>query len=210
MFAIIQRGGPLMYLIAVCSILALAITIERLFHFYRAKIDTRSFLREIASAIKKNQIVEAIEICDRTPGPVAHTLKEGILRHDSPKEDIKEAVSNAAMVEIPRLEKNLGVLATVAHITPLLGLLGTVSGMIRCFQVIQEKASMFSPVNPSDLAEGIWVALITTAAGLTVAIPTLVAYNYLVSRVNNFVLDVERSATDLVTMLSKRSDGYQQ
>ena len=205
MISIIQRGGPLMYLILFCSVIALAVIIERLFHFYRARIDTQNFLEGIFNSIKGNKIVEAIEACDKTPGPVARILKQGILKHDRPRDEIKETLNDAALHEVPLLEKNLGVLSTVAHITPLLGLLGTVSGMIACFQVIQEKASAFNPVSPGDLAEGIWVALITTAAGLTVAIPTLVAYNYLVSRVNKFVLDMEKGSIELVNMLLARS-----
>lgn len=164
-------------------------------------------MEDLGKQLKHNKIVEAIDYCDRTPGPVAHTLKAGILKHDRARTEIKEAVEGAALSEVPRLEKNLGVLATIAHITPLLGLLGTVAGMIRCFQVIQLKASAFNPVSPGDLAEGIWIALITTAAGLTVAIPTLVAYNYLVNCVNNLVLDMERSTTELINILSQRSEG---
>ncbi|MEA3329019.1 MAG: MotA/TolQ/ExbB proton channel family protein [Candidatus Omnitrophota bacterium] len=209
MFSIIQKGGPLIYLILFCSVLALAVVVDRLFHLYRARIDTDNFLKEISGSIKKNKIVEAIDLCDRTPGPIAHTLKAGIVKHDRSREEIKEAVNDAAVHEVPRLEKNLGVLATIAHVTPLLGLLGTVNGMIRCFQIIQEKASAFNPVSPGDLAQGIWVALLTTAAGLTVAIPALVAYNYLVSRVDSFVLDMEKSATDLVNILAQRSEGYE-
>ena len=209
MFDVIQKGGPLMYLIILCSIIALAVVIERLWHLYRAKINTQEFMQDLSRHIRKNKIVEAIDFCDQTPGPIASTLKAGILKHDRARDEIKEAVQDASLDEVPRLEKNLGVLATIAHITPLLGLLGTVAGMIRCFQAIQAKASAFNPISPGDLAEGIWMALITTAAGLTVAIPTLVAYNYLVSRVNNFVLDMERSATELINTLSQRSEGYE-
>ncbi len=209
MFGIIQKGGPLVYLIILCSIIAVAVVIERLWHLYRARINTRDFLGELSKNIKRNKIVEAIDICDRTPGPIAYTLKAGILKHDRSKEEIREAVQGAALDEVPRLEKNLSVLATIAHITPLLGLLGTVAGMIMCFKEIQVKASAFNPINPGDLAEGIWIALITTAAGLTVAIPSLVAYNYLVSRVNNFVLDMERAAASLIDILSQRSQGYE-
>ena len=209
MFDVIHKGGPLMYLIILCSIIALAVVIERLWHLYRAKINTQEFMQDLSRHIRKNKIVEAIDLCDQTPGPIASTLKAGILKHDRARDEIKEAVQDASLDEVPRLEKNLGVLATIAHITPLLGLLGTVAGMIKCFQAIQTKASAFNPISPGDLAEGIWMALITTAAGLTVAIPTLVAYNYLVSRVNNFVLDMERSATELINTLSQRSEGYE-
>jgi len=103
----------------------------------------------------------------------------------------------------------LPVLATIAHIAPLLGLVGTVTGMIKSFQVIQQKASAMVPVNPGDLAGGIWEALLATLAGLSVAIPTYVAYNYLVSQVDNLVYDMEISATDLVNLLSSRRDTYE-
>jgi biopolymer transport protein ExbB len=112
-------------------------------------------------------------------------------------------MEDASLYEIPTLEKNLTALATVAHISPLLGLLGTVTGLVRCFQVIQLKSSSFTPVNPGDLAGGIWEALITTVAGLIIAIPMFVIYNYLVSRVNNFILEMERSATEVVNLLSE-------
>ncbi|MBU1148008.1 MAG: MotA/TolQ/ExbB proton channel family protein, partial [Candidatus Omnitrophica bacterium] len=94
---------------------------------------------------------------------------------------------------------------TIAHITPLLGLLGTVTGMVRAFQVIQEKSVSFNPVSPGDLAGGIWEALLTTVAGLIVAIPTVVAYNYMVTRVEEFILEMERSATEVTDMLSQRA-----
>ncbi|MDD5436012.1 MAG: MotA/TolQ/ExbB proton channel family protein, partial [Candidatus Omnitrophica bacterium] len=112
-------------------------------------------------------------------------------------------------LEIPRLEKHLPILATIAHIAPLLGLLGTVTGMIKSFQVIQAKAMALTPVNPGDLAGGIWEALLATVAGLAVAIPTYVAYNYLTSQIDNLIFDMERSATDLVNLLSSRRDTYE-
>jgi len=200
---IIQKGGPVMYPILFCSILALAVVFERIYHLYRAKIDTREFMDQIANILRRNRMREALQMCDLTPGPIAHILKAGILKHGRPKQEIKEAIEDAALHEIPRLEKNLGILATVAHIAPLLGLLGTVTGMVRCFQVVQDKTASFNPVNPGDLAGGIWEALLTTVAGLVVAIPTFVAYNYLVSRVDGFVLDMERSATELVNLLTE-------
>ena len=107
------------------------------------------------------------------------------------------------------MEKHLPILATIAHIAPLLGLLGTVSGMIKAFQVIQSKAATMIPVNPGDLAAGIWESLLATLAGLLVAIPTYVAYNYLVNQVDSLAYDMERSATDLVNLLSSRRDTYE-
>ncbi len=188
-----------MYPILLCSVLFLAIFIERLYHYHRARIDTEQFISAIRNVVKNKNIDEAVSICDGTPGPVAHIIKAGILKHDRPKDEIKESIENAGLHEIPRLEKNLSVLATIAHVAPLLGLLGTVMGMINAFQKIQSEGGR---VVPADLAGGIWVALITTAAGLCVAIPAYVAYNYLVRRVNAFVLDMERSATETVELLA--------
>ena len=209
MWDVIQRGGPIRYLIILCSVLAVAVVLERLYNLYRAKINTKEFMTDVATRLKRNKIMEAIDMCNSTPGPIAQIMKAGILKHDRPRSEIREAIEDAGVHEVPRLEKNLGVLATIAHISPLLGLLGTVTGMVRAFQVIQEKATSLYPVNPGDLAGGIWEALITTVAGLSVAIPTFVAYNYLVSRVDGFVLDMEKSATDLVNILTMRSDKYE-
>jgi len=209
MWDLIQKGGPTMYLIIILSVLGLGVVIERLYHLMRARVDANKFMDDITNVLKRNKIIEAIEMCNATPGPIAHIIKAGILKHDRSKPEIKEAVEEAAQLEIPRLEKHLPILATIAHIAPLLGLLGTVIGMIKSFQIIQEKAITMVPVNPGDLAGGIWESLLATLAGLAVAIPTYVAYNYLVSQVDNLVYDMERSATDLVNLLSSRRDTYE-
>ncbi|MFH1996595.1 MAG: MotA/TolQ/ExbB proton channel family protein [Candidatus Omnitrophota bacterium] len=209
MWEVINRGGPMVYLIIICSILALGIVIERAYHLMRARIDTQKFMDQVLTALKRNRIIEAIEMCTNTPGPIAHIVKAGVLKHDRPKSEIKEAIEEAGQVEVPRLEKNIRVLATIARISPLLGLLGTVGGMIKSFQVIQQKATAMVPVNPGDLAGGIWESLLATAAGIAVAIPTFVAYNYLVSNIEGFVNDMEKSTIDLVNILSSRRDTYE-
>jgi biopolymer transport protein ExbB len=195
-------GGPVMWPIMLCSVFALAIIIEKFWHIHRVKIDTSQFLSSILDKIKRHEIREALEICDKTKSPVSHILKAGILKHDRPRPQIKEAIEDASLYEIPKLEKNLSTLATLAHISPLLGLLGTVTGMVRAFQVIQAKATTLHPVSPGDLAGGIWEALLTTVLGLMVAIPTFVAYNYLVSRINSFILEMEKAATELINFLT--------
>ncbi|MEA3488950.1 MAG: MotA/TolQ/ExbB proton channel family protein [Candidatus Omnitrophota bacterium] len=206
MWDLTVKGGPLMFLILVCSVIAFAVIVERLWHLRRAKINTEEFVEDIAETLKRNKIMDAIDKCNAKPGPIAQILKAGILKHDRPRVEIKEAVEDAGLHEVPRLEKNLGVLATIAHISPLLGLLGTVTGMVRSFQVIEQKAIALVPVNPGDLAGGIWEALITTVAGLAVAIPTYVAYNFLVTKVDGFVLEMEKSATDLINVLGTKRE----
>ena len=196
-------GGPVMWPILLCSIFALAIIIEKFWHLNKIRIDTQKFLSDILDKIKRHEIKEALQVCDKTNSPISHILKAGILKYDRTREQIKEAIEDASLYEVPKLEKNLSALATIAHISPLLGLLGTVTGMVRCFQTIQAKATSFHPVSPGDLAGGIWEALLTTVAGLIVAIPTFVAYNYLVSHVNNFILEMEKASTELVNFLTE-------
>lgn len=203
MFELIQKGGPVMYPIIFCSMLALAIVIERFYHLYKARIDTKEFMNNIEITVRHNKIADAIKICEKTPGPIAHIIRAGILKHDRSRQEIRESIEDAGHQEVPRLEKHLSLLATIAHVSPLLGLLGTVTGMVRAFQIIQEKTASFSPVSPGDLAGGIWEALLTTVAGLIVAIPTVVIYNYLVNRVDEFVLEMERSATEVTNILSR-------
>jgi biopolymer transport protein ExbB len=199
LWQVFSAGWPIL----LCSIFALAIAIEKFWHLYRIKIDTQEFLRNILDNMKRHQTKEALQICDNTNSPIARILKAGILKYDRTRDQIKEAIEDASLYEIPRLEKNLTALATIAHVSPLLGLLGTVTGMVRAFQVIQAKSTSFHPVSPGDLAGGIWEALITTVAGLIVAIPTFVAYNYLVSRINSFILEMEKAATELVNFLTE-------
>jgi len=205
-FDIIFKGGILMWPIMLCSIVALAITIERFFSLRRATIDTREFMDAMRTVLRQNRIQEAVGICDETDGPIARITKAGLLKHKRSKEDIREAIEDAGHLEIPRLERYLSALATCANVAPLLGLLGTVAGMIRAFAQIQHKQGQ---VNPSDLAEGISNALVTTAAGLTIAIPTLVVYNYFVSRVDNMIVEMEISSSELVELLTKHRGEYE-
>ena len=201
LFEIIARGGILMVPIIFCSILSLAIIIERVISLNRAQIDREEFMGSIDDVLRRNKILEAIGICEKSKGPIPRVLKAGILKHDRSHEEIKEAVEDASSFEVPYLEKYLAILVTIATIAPLLGLLGTVTGLIRAFMVIQLKGGL---VNPGDLAKGIWEALITTVAGLVVAIPTYIAYNYFVSRVNGFITEMEKSATRLLDIFSLR------
>jgi len=208
MFELIQKSGAIIYPIILCSIIAFGIILERLYYLRKIKIDAVAFMNNIEAALKHNKIAEAVKICEDTPGPIARIIKAGLLKHDRPRQEMREAIEDAGNQEVPRLEKYIKILATIAHIAPLLGLLGTVAGMAKAFQVIQMKAVMLNPVNTADLAGGIWQALLTTAAGLIVAIPAIVAYHYLVSKVQDFVLEMERSATELINIMSQRVEGY--
>ena len=199
-FNVIMKGGILMIPIGLCSIVALAIIIERFFSLRRASIDTREFMDTMRQVLRQNRIQDAVEICDEVDAPMARIMRAGILKYNRTKEAIREAIEDAGHLEIPRLERYLSAMATCANIAPLLGLLGTVAGMIKAFAQIQ---ALEGQVSPSDLAEGIGNALVTTAAGLTVAIPTLVAYNYFVTRVENMILEMEISSSELIELLTR-------
>ncbi|HOQ91331.1 MAG TPA: MotA/TolQ/ExbB proton channel family protein, partial [Candidatus Hydrogenedentes bacterium] len=148
---IIRQGGILMWPIMFTSVVGMAIVIERWLTLRRADIDTREFMDTMRQVIRQNRIQEAINICDETDAPVARIIKAGLLKHRQSREIIREAIEDAGRFEIPRLERYLSGLATCATIAPMLGLLGTVQGMILAFAQIQNKRGQ---VNPSDLAEG--------------------------------------------------------
>ena len=200
---ILLKGGPLMWPILLCSVFALAIILEKFWLLHRIDVNTQGFLSKILDKMKRHDTKEALQICESAKIPIANILKAGILKYDRSRSQIIEAIEDASLYEIPRIEKNLPLLATIAHISPLLGLLGTVTGMVRCFQVIQVKAAAVYPISPGDLAGGIWEALLTTVAGLLVAIPAFVAYNYLVNRINQFILEMEKASTELVNFLTE-------
>lgn len=198
------KGGPMMAPILLCSVLVLMIIIERFMYLKMTKADKAKFMDEVSNSLKRNRLDEAIGICEGSPGPVPNIIKAGILKYDRSRAEIREAIEEAALREIPKFEKNIAALATIAHISPLLGFLGTALGMIEVFQRIQAKSAALSPITPVDLSGGIWQALIAPVAGLIVAIPALTAYNYFVTKVNNIILEIEIGSTDLINILSEK------
>ena len=200
-YELIARGGVLMWPILLCSIVALTIIIERFLALRRADVDAREFMDTMRQVLRQDRIQEALEQCDESKAPIARIMKAGILKHNRPKDDIREAIEDAARFEVPRLERYLSGLATCASVAPMLGLLGTVQGMIKCFAQIQNRRGQ---VSPADLAEGIGNALVATAAGLVVAIPALIVYNYFVTRVQGMVTEMEAGSSELMDLLTRR------
>jgi len=194
-----QEGGLIMWVIMACALIAMAVFLERLFHVHRAKIKTDDFLKGICNILRRKNMTEARIICEETPGPVAFIVRVAILHHDKPRDLIERAMDDAALTEIARIERRFGVLATSAQIAPLLGLLGTVFSLIQVCLLIQKKAPL---VNAGDLAAGLWPALLTTAAGLIVAILCYAGYNLLVTKVDTIVLDMERAAGEMLGFLT--------
>ena len=196
---LIALGGPVMWILLLTSAVAIAVFVERLLHYHRAQINSMEFIEGIRNVLRKSNVVEAISICDATPGPVARLVKAAILSRDTGREGVREALEEAGLMEVPRLEEKLNLLATIAQIAPLIGLFGTTLGMIDTFAIVSQDG-LYSQIN--DLADGVWKALICTASGLGIAIPSYAAYNYLVSRVNSIVLDMEKASTEIVNIVS--------
>jgi biopolymer transport protein ExbB len=203
MLTMMTKGGPLMWFILIGAILAVAIFFERLYRYHTAQIHTNDFVNGILNSLKRGNVKEAIDTCRNTAGPVAEVVMAAVNNHDRSREEIREAVQDTARTEVTRLERHLPVLVTIAQIEPLLGFLGTVWGMIQVFMVIETTQA----TTAGQLAGGVWQALLTTAGGLVVAIPSYIAYNYLVSRVQNLVLDMERAANETVQYLVRKEDG---
>lgn len=202
---IITGGGWLMIPIFACSLISVSLILERFFSLRRARAYSKDLMDNIREILKHNRVSESINLCEETGGPLAFILKAGLLKHGRSRSEIREAVEDAGLLVIPSLERYLSVLATIANITPLLGLLGTVVGMTEAFMVIQSHGGA---VTPGDLAGGIGTALLTTVWGLIVAIPTLVAYNYFVTKVDNMVWEMEILSSELLDILSNKEETY--
>lgn len=206
-FEIIFRGGPLMWPIMACSVVAFGIAIERFIVLRRAAISSREFIEAIRQVLRQGRVQDAVALCDEAEAPLARVVRAGLLKSGRTREEMREAMEDAGKIEVPRLERFLPGLATCASVAPLLGMLGTVQGLIKCFAAIQFKQGL---VNPSDLAGGIGNALVTTAAGLVVAIPTLVLYNYFVARVDSLTVQFEVSASEVLDLVAvdENDGGY--
>ncbi len=198
MLELFQKGGPVMYFILLCSLIAAVIIIERLIFFRRIRVDEDALLARLRAALAKGQAEEALALCEQHPSPIANVMKAGIENRRQPKQAIREAVLDAASVEIPRLERFLSTLSTVGNLATLLGLLGMVTGNIKSFGVI---GSLGVVGDPGLLARGIAEALLTTAFGLIVAIPVVFCYNILVTRVNTIITRLESRVNQLVALL---------
>ncbi|MDQ3625316.1 MAG: MotA/TolQ/ExbB proton channel family protein [Verrucomicrobiota bacterium] len=196
-----QKGGPLMWLILFCSVLAGAVFLERVTYFHRATIRVGEFLRGLAILLERRAFAEALHQCAGTPGPVPRVIHAAILRHDASRAELKGIVQEAGQLEVPRLERRLGILATIAIVAPMLGLLGTVMGLIESFVSISSQSGFASA---TDIAGGIYESLLTAAGGLVVAIPCTVGYCYLSARVNNLLHDIERAGIEIVNLLTEK------
>jgi len=198
MWEIIQKGGVVMYPILLCSILSVAIFLERLWTLRESKIIPKNFIKEIEDFIRMKKYNEALTLCSSSNSSIARIIYAGLKRVGRSRDEIKEAIVEQGKQEAMELERYLTTLGTISGISPLLGLLGTVTGMIKTFNVLALSKQLG---DPSLLSEGISEALITTAAGLIVAIPSFIFYKYFTSKVDKLVVKMEGISMRFVELL---------
>ena len=198
MLNLMGNGGPVIWLLLACGLFAALVFVERLFNLHRAQIAADDFLKGVYNILNRDNPVEAATICEEAPGPVARLALAAVLHHDDTLENIGRAIEDAGREDRPRMDRGLGWLATVARITPLIGLLGTVLGMMDLLLAAQRAAPL---VQSADLTGGLWRALSATALSLVIAILAYAGYNLLVSRVESILLDMERSASALLNFM---------
>jgi biopolymer transport protein ExbB len=195
-----QKGGPLMWLILVCSVVSIAVFAERLLYFHRATIDLGEFFQGLSNLVRKRNLAEARVECQTTSVPVTRVIHAALIRHQLPRTELREIVQEAGQLEVPRLERNLGMLIAIGYICPLIGLLGTVTGLIQAFVQLSANNGY---ATLADVSGGIYQSLLTTAAGLVVTIPTILGYCYLSARLNALLHDMERAGIEVVNLLSE-------
>ncbi len=201
MFELIQKGGLLVWPILFISIIGFGLFLERLIYFHRITIRVGEFLQGLINLVRRRNYAEALHECAATPGPVARVIHSALIHHDRPRSELKEVVEESAQLEIPYLERNLGAINTLALLAPLLGLLGTILGMIDTFTQIANTTGI---VTANQLSFGIYKSLLTSALGLAVAIPAFAASSYLSSRVNRLMHEIERGAIEIVNILTEK------
>lgn len=200
MLELLQKGGPMMWLIGLSSVLALGAFLERWFTYHRLTIHTGDYLRGLANLIERGHLAEAIEECATTPGPVAQVAHSVLLRHRESIAELRVIAQEAGQLEVSKLERNLPLLAAVAYVAPLLGLLGTCLGLLDSFSFISEHGGF---ATTAEIAAGVYQSLLSASAGLAVAIPSYVAHSYLVARLDGFLRDMERTGIEVVGMLAR-------
>ena len=203
MFDFFAKGGILVCPIIICSALALAIFVERLISFARVRIRGYGLVKEVARHVRNAEFAKALELAKESKSPMGRILADAIEVVDQKPETLETVIINSTEGEVRELSRYLQTLATIANIAPLLGLLGTVIGMIKAFMVIQQ---MGGKVNAAVLAGGIWEAMLTTALGLSVALPAMVAHSYLVSRVDDYETQLQDGTVTFIKAVGKRRE----
>lgn len=201
MFDVLIKGGPILWVILALAIPVLAILVERILYFRRIATDEDKLFARVKGAIEKGHFDEALAICDTVEAPIGGLIRAGIENRSLSESDLKEAVRDAAVKELPLIERTIPAVNVIAGIAPMVGLLGTVTGIINSFNVLGEFGAVS---DPSVLAKGISEALLTTAAGIVIAVPAMVAYAWLSGKANAVIGRLEGQANELVRLVRRK------
>lgn len=198
MTELISKGGPLVWLLMACLAFSLAIFFERLAYYHRASMNVGEFLAGLAALIRRRHFAEALQECVATRVPAGRVIHAAILRQHASREQLKEIVQEAGQLEVPRLERYLPILNAIAHAGPLIGLLGTVIGLLDSFTNLSSTNGF---TTPAEVARGVYQSLITSALGLVVAIPAYLFYAFLSARARSIMHDMERAGVEIVNLI---------
>ncbi|HEY1084685.1 MAG TPA: MotA/TolQ/ExbB proton channel family protein [Prosthecobacter sp.] len=198
MTELISKGGPLVWLLMACMGFSIAIFLERLAYYHRVSMNIGEFLAGLAALIRKRNYAEALQEALATRVPAGRVIHAALLRHHAPREQLKEIVQEAGQLEVPRLERYLGILNAIAHVGPLVGLLGTVIGLLDSFTNLSSTNGI---TTPAEVARGVYQSLITSALGLVVAIPAYLCYAFLSARSRSIMHDLERAGVEIVNLI---------
>ncbi|MDB6080816.1 MAG: exbB [Chlamydiia bacterium] len=202
----IANWNLVLVVIFLCSVIGAAVFLERLLYLRKTEIDTDFFIIQLREAIVNGNIVEAMSTCENTKGAVANIVKAGLCKHERPREQIESAMELRGLIEVSKMEKNARILSIIAHITPLIGLLGTVLGFIKAFAEMRQ--SHLVEISANQIGEAMEYALVTTAAGLVIAIPAVIGYNYIISRIEGMIVDIQATASEVVDLLVCRQEKF--
>ncbi len=197
---IFHDGGPVFLIICLAGLAALAIFLERIVKLRQARIRYEDFLNGVFNILEKGKVREATALCDDSPGPVVRLMRAAILHRDEPRDALRQILDNTGRTEISRMERRLAALSTITQATPLLGLLGSLLGILGTVQTMRGELPL---VQTLDITGGLVRALVTSIAGLAVAIPSFVMYNILVVRIDRIVLDMEQASGDILAFMSR-------
>jgi len=197
-----NKGGNFMWALLALSIVGVAVIIERAITLHKARADVRKLMERVVGSLKKGRLDEALDVCASMRGPIPQILHAGLLRAKKGTVAVEKAIETAGIIEMSFLERGLIILATVANVAPLVGFLGTVSGMVGAFEAIAQAEQ----VSAKLVASGISEALITTMTGLIIAVPTQVAHNLFIQRIDRFVVEMEDSAAELIDTLAEMDE----
>jgi len=196
---LIEQGGPLVWVLVMLTFVGAVCIVERLFFFHRARINVGDLLVGLSNHVRRKAFAEAQHEAARAPGPVARVAHSTLLRHHLPRPDLRDVAKEAGQLEVPRIEKNIRVIMGVALLAPLVGMLGTLLGMVETFQRVSEQGGS---AGAAELSRGVFQALLTSTIGLTVAVPMYIFYLYFLGRAKRLVHRIERAGIEMVNMIS--------